>query len=633
MSRFFDLYGAVQSNPKFVADISRHFANIDKIEKKVGAAIASNSEDAAAELGAVYRKCAFNPGLLFPWFFPTAFNGQPLSLRTRPFAMALTSMNVGGSTTIRGSRQISKSSTLAARALVNAWLLKDWSAIYIAPHAEHQRTFNRKLAEMERMCRYHVKDPVLKQNLSYREFPTGSKIETAYVTSSASGIRGKTANEIDFDEFQQFDVNFLPEVEQVQKVPKLKATTYSGTSLTIETALEAKYQAGSCGRWMIKLGNGTYCDCTDPEQILQLFRPQGLTCPITSRPIDPTAGRFEHKYPERIEDGHVSLHIPQIIIPELATEPEQWRTLYQSFFDYKASGQLKKFLQEVLGIPTEEGAKELTEADVKRICVDSWTPDGMLKRVQQGYYKIIVAGVDWGGSDHNLADKTKLSFTFHMVLGVTQDNQLDILFMRKYAGCNYAQVINGIVNTNKLFHVRYIASDFSAGSHYNLNLRSQGGVAWNSHLVMQYGGNSNRFFVRANSELLNHYWLHKTDAISTVIEAIKQERPRIRCYNWELAKNDLFDLTHLYRSITTNATGRESFHYRRHSTKPDDGLHALTFAYTMARIVLGESLLEDKAAAQELYRTLGVVSPRPGVSYFPDAHSPNGLGGKLFTSG
>ena len=635
MSRFFDLYNTIQTDRKFTADISQHFGKIENIERKLGNTIASNSDEVLQELQKVYRKCMFNPGLILPWFFPNAFEGEMLSLRRRPFAMAMTAMNVNSSITIRGSRQISKSTTIAVRTIVNAWLLNGWRSLYIAPHSEHQRTYNRKLAEMERMCRYHESDPQLKQNMSYREFVTGSVIETAYVGETASGIRGKTANELIFDEFQQFDVNFLAEVEQVQKVPKIKSTIYAGTSLTLDTALEAKYQAGSCGVWMLRLGDGSYCDCSDPEQVLKLFRPQGLTCPITSRILDPTNGHYVHSYPSRIADGHVSLHIPQIIIPDLSMDPEQWRVLYKSYFDYQASGQVKKFLQEVLGIPTEEGIKELSESDIRRICMSQETIASMHKKLKTGYYKMVVAGVDWGGSDYNQADKTKQSFTFHMILGVDPYNRIDILHMRKHSGMNYGNVIKAIVTKNKEYNVRFMASDHSAGSHYNLNLRDQGGVSPASHLVMQYGGNTNRFFIKAQSDLFNHYCLHKTDAISTVVDAIKKEVPRIRCYNWELAKNELIDLTHLHRSVQQSSSGRETFHYRRHGSKPDDGLHALTFGYTMARIALGEPLLEDKAQLRELYATLGIHAQSGGGMWYPDANSPHGLGGNqsLIVSG
>lgn len=620
MSRFFDINNVLRTNASFVESIQPHFSRIKKLEQTIGD-IVNTSSEVADELRSIYKKSNFNPGLLLPWFFPNAFEGKPLSLRTRPFAMAMTAMTVGGSLTIRGSRQIAKSTTIAARMIVNAWLLKGWRSLYIAPHAEHHRTFVRKLSEMARMCRYQVTDPALKQNMSYREYETGSLIEAAYVSSSASGIRGKTAPELIMDEFQQFDLGFLPEVEQVQKVPKIKSTIYAGTSLGTETALETKYQQGSMGRWMLKLRSGKWCDCSDPEQVLKLFRPQGLTCPDTGMLLDPSNGVFEHAHKHLLDAGIVSLHIPQIIVPDLVADPEQWRSIYKSFFDYNASGQLKKFLQEVLGIPTEEGLKELTEDDMKHICNPDWTPAVLFEKYKKGHYRYVIAGIDWGGSDYNMADKTKQSFTFHMIIGVTQQGTIDILHMRKHAGKDYGRVIADITKDNKKYGVKFVASDHSAGSHYNIMLRKAGEFPWQQHVVMQYGGTTKRFFQKADSDLQNHYQLHKTDAVSTVVEAIKNDKPRIRCYRWELAKNDLMDFTHLNRSIVPTSSGGEKYFYRRHGTKPDDGLHACTFAYTLARLILGEQPLDDPSVARSLYDTLGVRMNRtPGGLFVPSGN-------------
>jgi len=53
--------------------------------------------------------------------------------------------------------------------------------------------------------------PDLRKNLGYKEFSNGSTIELAYVLTTASNIRGKSADELLFDEAPFLAVRFAVE--------------------------------------------------------------------------------------------------------------------------------------------------------------------------------------------------------------------------------------------------------------------------------------------------------------------------------------------------------------------------------------------------------------------------------------
>lgn len=615
-----DLYAELQAGGPLVNKLEGLALELQAIETELGSS-APYSQKCSRVVYDIFRECGYNFGFLVPFFFPEFLRAKtdddekhkkPLSLLNRPFAFCLTGLNIGGETTVRASRQVSKSTNFCARQLILPHLLSGWRSLYIAPHTEHMRTYQNRLREMERLFRYYQQHPNYRQNLAYKEYPNQSAIELTRVHESASDIRGKSADEVLWDEAQNFDPSFLPEVEQVLRVSEVPCKLIAGTSLTIETFLETKYQQGSQGQWHIFCERcRSWWNCSDEEQVLPMIQPEGLACPHCVekykefQPLDASIGQYVHAYESRKDQGYESYHIPQIIIPDFVNDAVQWNKIYRALQDYTQMGQLKKFLQEILGIPTEEGVREITEDDLKRMCCLPETKQALLAKAQRGFYKYIVSGVDWGGSDWNPGDKTKLSYTFHAILGVTPDNAFDIIHMRKYSGMDYTSILRFIAEDHRKYRGGFMASDFSAGSLYNLMLRDQQGVKASTHLILGYGGPETSVFSRpAHSELLNHFSVNKTESITHLFSFVKMERPRLRCYNWNDAREFLLDFLNLFRSPIETASGRSIMRYRRHGSKADDGLHAVNFALLLSRILLQEPLIEDRGLKSELEKRL-----------------------------
>src|SRR5881394_127413 len=59
--------------------------------------------------------CEFNTSFLAPYFWPAYPKNKPLVFSDYPYANHLFDIQVGGSTVIRGSRQIAKSTSLSCR--------------------------------------------------------------------------------------------------------------------------------------------------------------------------------------------------------------------------------------------------------------------------------------------------------------------------------------------------------------------------------------------------------------------------------------------------------------------------------------------------------------------------------------
>lgn len=535
--------------------------------------------------------CQYNTGFLLPWFFPH-FGGpnSPMTLSRRPFAFPMYSMLTKGYLVVKGSRQISKSTNMSARQLMLTQLMP-WASIYIAPHLDHIKTYATKLRDMERCFRYSLNTKGYRNNLQFKEYKLGSRIELHRVLTSASHMRGKTADELLYDEYQLFDIRLEAEIRQLQRNTTNPVTIYSGTSTTIDSPLENRFQKSSGGVWMMRSPNGKdFIDCSDGVQVLKMIRREGLTCPFTDRLItNPLDGEFAHAAPALLDQNILGIHIPQFLIPDFLT-PAEWPKIFNYLQDFGET----RTLQEVGGIATEEGFKEISQKDMQAICTLPYRDIEQFRRAikTKNPYRFIVSGCDWGGSDAQMSRLTKTSYTVHVILGVYGDGKMDILYMRRYSGMQYDEIAESILKAHADYGGTAIASDFGAGLAYNTYLHRDARVNPNRHFVWGYSPPYLPMIMRPQfQQFPAQYMLNKTESITQLFEAIKKQR--IRCYAWDAASTFLDDFLNSQRVHAETRHGRQYFLHIRNSTKADDTMHAVNFAFVLARLLLKEPMFDD----------------------------------------
>lgn len=608
---FLDIIKQVRTDSTFLPKVKRAVDAIIKLDTSSDPLIQQKRQEFVLQL---LRQCNFNTGFLVPHYFPAYPASAPLSLLTRPFTFSFLNLNIYGTTTYRGSRQIGKSVSTIVRQRILAHLLPKFSSLYIVPHNEHLKTYATKFRELEMAFKYNKIPQRYRQNLHLKEYPNGAKIELMRLLTSTADVRGKTVDELLFDEFQLFDIDFLEDIEQTQKASEMPMTIYSGTSVTVETPLEAKYQDSSQGCWHVRAGNNKWINCGDPDDVCRIFKPDGPTCPYTGKILNMRDGNFEHAYADRYKAGYVGYHVPQILVPDYVEKAENWLTLYKAFKSY----QRPKFLQEILGIPTEEGSREITLKDLQALCCLEEGPDALLAKAQRNDYKFIVSACDWGGSDYNQVLKTKVSYTVHAILGLRHDNTIDILHGARYAGMDYRSIVNCIVKDHKRFCAGAIASDFGAGQAYNMLIRENPDIPAGRHLIFNYTAPGTALLAQQDdgAGMFNQYSLNKTESITLLFEMMKQERPRIRTASWEHMGVFLSDILNVYRIPMDMDYGRTRFRWQRHGSKADDFLHALNFGVVLIRILNGEDMLPDRTLINMIKNVLSGRSGHTGFGAF-----------------
>lgn len=559
-------------------------------------------------LTAAFQHCNFNSVFLTPYFWSHYPTDQPLSYADYPFAWPLFGIQFGGFMVIRGSRQISKSTSFCCRQQMHARLIPGFRSMYIVPRNQQLKTYSNKMCEIERAIVGSTtkRSSILRQNLNYKEFPNGSTVELAYVLTSASPVRGKSADELLFDETQDFDPDLELEVSQIQSASTRPVTIYAGTSLTTDTLLEKKWSESSQGYWVTRCEACRHENYPLPtEGALDMIQPNGPACIKCGRPLNVRLGRFIHTHLNLVNVGRLGFHVPQIIIPAVVNNPVRWAKIHE--LKVKQGGD-RKFMQEVLGIAVEEGEREITRKNLMDICILGRDLQQLRNKAVQGGYQYVVSGCDWGGSDYNPSLHTKLSTTVHVILGVLPGiGKLDILHMRRYGGMNYDDIVQDILRNHQAYGGKAIASDFGVGAVYNSKIREM--VPPEQHLIFNYTGPVGALIAEPRKAHMYNQWsLNKTESISMTFDAIRQQR--IRCFSWEFAEEYLVDCLNLYRAPgeRTGAggagAGNSAFLYRGHPSKPNDTLMAINYAHMLSKIMLGEPMFADQTLKLRLEQSL-----------------------------
>lgn len=412
---------------------------------------------------------------------------------------------------------------------------------------------------------------------------------------------------------QDFDPELEIEVEQIQSASIMPITTYAGTSLTTDTFLEKKYGESSAGVWSMLCPSGHQNIPLPEYHVMDMIQAPGICCHKCGSLLDVRAGRFLHQNKAAFDQGKYGFHVPQLIVPAVVNNPSRWLKIYER----KNKGNISKFFQEILGIPTEEGEREITRSQLIAIC--TLCPDGDLlanqrKAINRGY-QFVVSGCDWGGSDYNPMTKTKISTTVHLMLGITAMNELEIIHIQRYAGMDYDTIAGDIIHNHKRMNGYAIATDFGVGAVYNAKIREQ--LPAEKHMIFNYTPPAAALLAEPKSDhIFNQWGLNKTESLSMTFDALR--RRAIKCFGWQYAEQFLTDCLNVYRAPGEKAggSGASMFIYRSSASRPNDTLQALNYAHMLAKIIMGQPMINDvsvKIRIESLLAGHGEAYNLPGV--------------------
>ena len=466
----------------------------------------------------------------------------------------------------------------------------------IVPRTEQLKTIGDKYKEIENANRFKCQSPNVRSNLFFKEFPhPGGKVSQLrlwYILTNADKIRGNTYDWLDFDEYQDFDNSLETEIIATQSRTKIPMLTFGGTSKSVDTALEEKWLNSARGLWRLTCPHCKFDNYpTIKNGVMDMIKPQGLCCLKCGHKLNVRDGQWDFEDQYALKLGRWGFHVPQIIVPANTEDESKWLRIYSKAQD---KTDFNGFCEEYLGEATEEGTKEISITDLQRACVL-----GDIKHLQQDFFKKgrsiydtyshIVSGCDWGGSDYNVAMKSKVSYTAHVIMGIRRDGKFDLLDFTRYSGMDWDNVAANICKRHKEFGCYALASDYGGGAVYINNLRKL--IDPFKVLAFKYSMPKAKLLGEADSNFQGLYSLNRTESISAVFQAIKQGQ--IRFPDWEQCKTALLDILNLVRIPSESRSGETTFLYNRKPNKSDDFLHAINYAFILGKLLRGDPLFED----------------------------------------
>jgi len=416
-----------------------------------------------------------------------------------------------------------------------------------------------------------VTDRNCSTNVFEKSFTTGSRFTGISCYGNANNSLGISTDMVCFDESQDLNADFIPQIRETLGTSDYAYEAYFGTARGIDNTLTKIFESSTQNEWQMicqKCKHENYPSLHG--KVLDMIQKEGICCVKCKNLLDVDRGKwirtFEFDATSREMEG---FHVPQIIVKDRLTPHSRYiGGVYNKLHGSMAYSEAK-FLQEVLGIPTSQGGVPITQQDIKAASTLEISSQSSTWNAQQ--YQRVSGGVDWGGAEI-------VSFTVGVLVGY-KDGVFDCFAATRPTGIPDEMrhfVVGDFLKKASGSRVELIGADAGfVGSVQNPNLASYTQVPVGS---IAYG--TTKSFFRPLAE--NRFTIDRTTLIYIVLTLIKAQRIRFPNGGW--FETFTRDLLAIFTEDSSNSHGTTIRLYKRYKDRPDDFLHALGYAVFMASL-------------------------------------------------
>jgi len=470
---------------------------------------------------------------------------------------------------ITASRQAEKSTFLKNDMLTDVFNNHNDSVMYATALIQHLHDFSRM-----KISKQFYNNPVL-----YDEFLSGpnviNNVKDKYLANGSSmyfraigdnpeSARGIPARKLLIDELQSIASDNIPVIMEVTQSYKEDARyRFSGTPLTMRNNLSQMFRRSKRYEWIITCKHcyrknkplGT--DHIDPKKPY-------LFCQHCGKQMRPGDGKWVSQNP----DGKY----PGFRICRLMTPTARWRTRSQDGILDKLDGPnaypYYRFLNEVLGLDSEEGVVPITEEELYSLA----TPDiSMIDPMNPPDWVVMlrpIVTIDWAWNTNEGGQ----AYTIFAMWVRLYDRLLNI-YSKRFIGKSYENpdnVLNEIVRDAIRCNAIIIASDFGVGHKENIRIRSMVKERMTVVEIMYTASLIDRL---AYDHKARCYKIGRNVSLDKMFVKAKQklyQMPRL-----EESKTYLEDVLNIFGELD-ETTGK--MRYDHNQGDPDDFAHLMNYA-------------------------------------------------------
>jgi hypothetical protein len=527
------------------------------------------------ELKQLYGKMAQKLDLVNLVPTSISFQGRPLDiLHKRPMFSPMFRKNRSALRDVFiCGRQIGKTVSISSSILMHCWWRNYFRMLYVAPMSIYTTRLHSMFMQpmiQGKLMPWPISDNTCTNNVNEKSFITGSRFVGISCYNNAQNALGLSVDWALFDETQDLNSDFIPQIREVVGTSEYRYESYFGTARGVDNTLTTLYEASTQNVWTMPCSSCKHENTpTLAGNVLDMIQLKGICCVKCGKVIDVERGEwrrlFEYDPVRRNTEGY---HVPQIIIKDRIDPHTRYiDTIYNKLHGSNAYSE-SRFLQEVLGIPTSQGGVPITQQDI----IEASTLD-----VEKGgsnstaFYQRVAGGVDWGGAEI-------VSFTVGVLVGYNS-GYFDCFAASRPTGIPDEQrhyVVGDFLREHSNKRVEIIGADAGfVGSVQNPNL----GQYLNVPVASIAYGTTKKFF---NPQTNNHFTVDRTTLIYIVITLIKMKRIRFPKGAW--FEQYTRDLLAIFTEDNVNTHGSTIRRYSRYKDRPDDFLHALGYAIFMVSL-------------------------------------------------
>lgn len=489
---------------------------------------------------------------------------------------------------LKTGRQVEKSTMLANNLTIMCALMPFFRCLYVSPSHVQTRTFSndklRPTIERSPLIQRYLQDSNVSQQVFEKGFTNGSFIFLRSAFLSADRARGISSDLLCLDELQDLILSNIPVIAQCLSHSKHGYHIYAGTPKTFDNTIEVIWDSTTQNEWMVPCDScsgatGKKWNFLDLKNIGKT----GPICKYCGRPLDVTKGQWQRSAESRVQ----GFRIPQLMVPWIAGNPNQWGKLVHDMETYPES----QFYNEVLGLSYDSASKPITRADVLLNCDPKqrfiedplrMTPEEKSRCSKQALF----AGVDWGegndGTGTDIMGKIRTaSYTVLTVGGFISNGKFKVLYSKRYKGkeIDPDYVVEDIVKICVAMNVKMIGVDWGHGW----------GV--NNKLFRMYGAKRCVQFMYVDRQKEVRKWdpvgfkfqLLRNHVMSELFFMFKDQKflfPPLE--QWEIYAKDMFNISIEYVEY------QRKLRYVHRPSDPDDWFHSLNYCVQVAKVFHGK---------------------------------------------
>lgn len=506
---------------------------------------------------------------LLPIYFK--LKGKPYDISNYIFFEPFYGIKLPTQSIFKTGRQISKTTNLAAKTILHAAVNEYYNILSVTPTYPQIYRFvtlyinpfldNSLIGELIFKGKIH-------DTLQQKTFTNNSTLFFEHCFKTVDRIRGISADELNIDEVQDIDIDFLPVILETLEASEYRISYYTGTPKTLDNTIQKLWDESSQAEWCIPCSHcGYYNICTIEQDLMKMIGSETLICAKCSKSIEGIQGFWLHTFPEK---RHIfaGYHIPQPILPRYYKNKQRWKELLDKISKWPAD----KVHNEILGESYDRAKRLITKQELQQACSLPFENKISESIKVIGHYYHRVMGIDWSGGGEE-----SLSFTKIAIGGMTPTGIIDIIYSEDLTRfVKPEDELDYIIKLYKLFKISYISHDFTGAGTIRQVLLAKSGIPVDRIIPIWYVGITSRksFFSYNKKASTPYYSLDKTRSLVLICMAIRHHL--IRFPSFTSMEHLLNDFLALVEDVTVS-TVREIYRIMRSKDMCDDYAHAVNF--------------------------------------------------------